>query len=971
MRMRPVPLLAFLLILAVALPVPAATRRVAGKPGSGAKPPIEVSVEAAESVVRVGAPVTVSATIVPLVTASRIRVRFEAEGAVAIDGPAVKEYPLLPAGRPLPFTFEVRFTGRQQSIVHVWADVLDAEGNLLYGRRGSLYTMFRGLRTYHSPYNFQVLERRIIADDLREGRITQEEAQRRRDAMRRVQGRNEAREPSFRPAQNANEERLNTLVGAPAEGWSGRKHDRVRTNAGDIIVQGNVSWTDENGATHPAYGANVDIMDDDTGPDEHITTVVTDTNGNYYAEIDQDDGFGAGDRDVYVEVRLANSWIHCENDDGDDYVITSAVHDETPTGTTINESFVTANTGNGAAMSVFVGATWIAAYLTTVHGSALGQVDVVWPYPGGGSFFDGDINIAQGDRWDWDTIHHEFGHYVQSELDLADNPGGPHNIGDCIAVTGGHDKDEGVRMAWAEGWPTYFGTSGQQVMGMASLNVPRVGDVSYQDLEDASLVYSLESQDNNGLGEDNEVAVQRMLWDLFDSANDGRDTLSRSHSSIWSVLDSSNAKTLSAGWNQLRSGQSTATNLAMGGIASDHVVGPTLVSPANNAVVSSDGPTFDWDARVGCSNTFAGNSFTVYFYRADTLAPVLTIPGLATSSVTLSAAQRDLLSSSGHVIRWAVEGSNTSDPSTGPYLGESFTVTINRPPTANAGPDVTAECTSYTTTAVALNGTGSSDPDGDTLTYTWSAPGVSFNDATSATPVGQFPEGTTLVTLKVSDGFATATDTVVVTVEDTTAPEIFCPVDVTAECTGNSGVDKNDPQLAAFFGGVSAIDICDSAITITNDAPNHIPLGDTVVTFTATDAAGNSSSCSATITVVDTSAPTIIASVTPTVLWPPNHKMRTINATVVVTDQCDPNPTFVLKSITSNEADNGLGDGDAANDVQGAAYGTADTQFQLRSERSGLGNDRIYTITYTGIDSSGNTTDTSVTVKVPHEDPIP
>ena len=127
------------------------------------------------------------------------------------------------------------------------------------------------------------------------------------------------------------------------------------------------------------------------------------------------------------------------------------------------------------------------------------------------------------------------------------------------------------------------------------------------------------------------------------------------------------------------------------------------------------------------------------------------------------------------------------------------------------------------------------------------------------------------------------------------------------------------------------------------------------------------SSCVATVTVVDTKPPTINGSVSPTVLWPPNHKLVTINAAVAVTDICDPAPSFVLTSITSNEPDNGTGDGDTANDIQGAQYGTADTTFQLRAERAGNGHGRIYTITYTAKDKSGNTTPLQLEVKVPHD----
>jgi hypothetical protein len=74
----------------------------------------------------------------------------------------------------------------------------------------------------------------------------------------------------------------------------------------------------------------------------------------------------------------------------------------------------------------------------------------------------------------------------------------------------------------------------------------------------------------------------------------------------------------------------------------------------------------------------------------------------------------------------------------------------------------------------------------------------------------------------------------------------------------------------------------------------------------------------------------------------------------------------VLTSIVSNEPDNGTGDGDTANDIQDAAFGTPDTAFRLRAERAGPGDGRIYTIVYTGSDGSGNTASDVDLVVVPH-----
>lgn len=929
------------------------------------EPPLKIDVSYSEEKIRAGSRVTLQGTVTPGIDISRINVRFETEGPVVIESSSLSKFDRTSAGKPLPFSVTVRYTATGKARVHVWAEALDSEETPLFAKRVTVSALLLGRRSYVGMADFQALERRVLAEDVAAKRISSTEADAQLQQMIRIDGLMESREPSFQAA-SADEERFNLAVGVPAGGYRERQQGRFRETAGNVTVQGNIRWRDgaSPGNLHPVFGATVEIWDEDTVFDELVTVVGTDTNGNYQAVISNDD---PGGRDVYVVIRAANTLVDTMSAGilGGTYVIESAVHDDVSDGAVINESFTAANTGTGPAMSLFQAGTWIAVYTRQVRGgSPLPQVDIVWPNGGAGSFYDGDVMISEGDRFDWDTIHHEFGHYVEDELNIEDNPGGPHNIGDCISVVHG-SKEEGVEMAWGEGWPTYFGTSGQQVLNMAAFNIPNVGDVSYSDLEDANLVYSLEAQDGNGMGEDNEVAVQRLLWDLFDSNNDGRDTISRSDASIWPVIDASNADNLSQAWSALRAGQSNANLILMGEIASDQRIGPRLIAPAQGAITGT-GSSFSWNRDVGCSPSFDGDSFNLFFFNATTSAPVLVKPLLTATSYALTAADVITLSGAGHNVLWGVEGSNTSGPGTGPYLGETFAAIVNRPPVANAGTDKSAECSSHSGTPVQLNGTGSSDLDGDSLTYTWTAAGVTFDNFHSATPTGNFSKGTTTVTLVVSDGFQSDSDTVLVKVSDTTPPVISCPANATAECTGNLGVLANDPQLAAFFAGVSATDVCDSTPSISHNAPGFFPVGVTNVKFTAVDDDGNSSNCTRTVTVVDTNAPTITVTLDTTSMWPANHKMVTFTATVAVTDICDPNPTFVLKSITSNEPDNGLGDGDTAGDIQGAAFGTADTSFSLRAERSGNLTGRIYTITYTGIDSSNNKTNSSVIVTVPH-----
>ncbi len=111
--------------------------------------------------------------------------------------------------------------------------------------------------------------------------------------------------------------------------------------------------------------------------------------------------------------------------------------------------------------------------------------------------------------------------------------------------------------------------------------------------------------------------------------------------------------------------------------------------------------------------------------------------------------------------------------------------------------------------------------------------------------------------------------------------------------------------------------------------------------------------------ILDVQAPTVNLSVTPNMIWAPNHKFVDVAATITSTDNCDPNPTVTLVSITSSEADTGF--------VQGAAFGTDDRSFQLQAERdTGHGSTgRVYTITYKVTDNSGNSTVQTATVTVP------
>ena len=116
--------------------------------------------------------------------------------------------------------------------------------------------------------------------------------------------------------------------------------------------------------------------------------------------------------------------------------------------------------------------------------------------------------------------------------------------------------------------------------------------------------------------------------------------------------------------------------------------------------------------------------------------------------------------------------------------------------------------------------------------------------------------------------------------------------------------------------------------------------------------------------VDDTISPVINSvSATPNRLWPPRHRMVPVTVAVAVADNCSPAPVCEIVGVSSDEPINGLGDGDTAPDW----IITGDMTVDLRAERSGVGDGRVYTITVRCFDEVGNVSENTVTVTVPHD----
>ena len=305
------------------------------------------------------------------------------------------------------------------------------------------------------------------------------------------------------------------------------------------------------------------------------------------------------------------------------------------------------------------------------------------------------------------------------------------------------------------------------------------------------------------------------------------------------------------------------TSVTLSASANDNVDGP--LTPT---CTPSSGSTFPvGTTKVTCSATdSSGNtgsaSFNVTVNLVDTTAPVITVPAdisvntpdPAGAAVSYTATATD-----------NIDGSIT--PSCKPASGAVFpvgTTTVTCTATDAHGNssqatfkvmvvliDVTPPAFSNVPATLKREADG---PTGSVVTYT--AP-TAVDNLDGPVPVtcsplsGKlFPLGATKVHCSATDTHGnTGTAVFEVSVVDTTAPRLLLPPAASVYATSPGGISRDDAVVQSFLNAAGATDLVDDHPSVTNDAPQTLPVGNDTVTFTATDASGNSTSGTAVLTV--------------------------------------------------------------------------------------------------------------------------
>lgn len=495
-------------------------------------------------------------------------------------------------------------------------------------------------------------------------------------------------------------------------------------------VDGNLYWQLASGSLRPLSFIRVDLYDyDPIGADEYIGTTYTNVNGYYSFTFQNDTSILELGYDVYIRVypdgrtfEIGKTW----NTTAFYYFCDSSRTNNVSTGSTTNISWdIYYNSSNNHNCAFYISQGLVVAekYMRDMLGYYPSEVVKVWfplissettsflnwinsilPSSWGsittqGAFcFDTYMGITQNYFNDWDTVMHEYGHYVEHRLGtygitlwqhLVYNPAHSFNADDVDAheflwgLINSTCKSYGLQLAWSEAWAYAFAFVAQDYYNSNILdlttpptNVPNICDATIPG-------YDCENRSPSNMicGEANEVAITSLLWDLFDSVSDTPDNISLGASLWWDATTASGTYTLSDFANVINNNYGQYRN-EVGALFKYFKMAPIFyVGGVPSTFDSSTSINLNWSVPGG-RPTAPNNRFKIAAY--DSLGTQLWISGYVSASpYTISSSAlstiRSKLPSASTTIGFNVLGYENSSPMSGPYFSETRMYSVINP----------------------------------------------------------------------------------------------------------------------------------------------------------------------------------------------------------------------------------------------------------------------------------------------------
>ncbi len=305
----------------------------------------------------------------------------------------------------------------------------------------------------------------------------------------------------------------------------------------------------------------------------------------------------------------------------------------------------------------------------------------------------------------------------------------------------------------------------------------------------------------------------------------------------------------------------------------------------------------------------------------------------------------------------------------------------NVAPVADAGPDIIiAGADQHATT---LKGQVS-DGDGNPLSYRWLDGDRVLKPSTPADPSGnasldlgtlsRLDAGSHIFTLEVTDGTDTATDTVVVSVENSrpvVAPFAGGTYQAGNALTLTASVSDYEGDTVSFRWLEGATVLAEgSAGTLAGGAPVQLPLvflstglpvGTHALTLEVKDGV-NLVSAQTVATVIDTQAPVLAPVSSTNLLWPPDGRMTEVLITANARDNSGGSILLSVSVSTSTKQTKGTQNNQAPDyTITGIDQAAGVIALQLRNTR---GSDAlVYSIDVTATDAYGNASTSTVMIK--------